>query len=301
MALPGAIYGPQFDSLQITDSTNLFFDDQPTNVVDVQRVANENEWNLKSVLCLPDNITLHGIGATGKTTLNCFNGKITYSQLKKLDPGFAEDFKERLVSSYEIGTGITREIIQKIIKTETANQRTGLYFFDFDMLLNQFGGLNFPEQPAEATPEWLEQYAKYIFSDHIGLEPEGGRLNLLKRMFEAIGPVRIYVITANPYAGEQFINDKGRVLNPNPHLGVFIKLLQVLLPSFVPEHLVCTTGKKKSATIMLIMDARASRGGSKSRRKSKTKTRKTKRTKSKARKTRSKTSRRSRKKLRRLS
>jgi hypothetical protein len=291
MALPGAIYGPQFESLQITDSINLFFDDQSTNVVDVQRVANENDWNLKSVLCLPDNITLYGTGtgATGKTTLNCFKGKTTYGQLKKLDPGFAEDFKARLASSYEIGTGITREIIQKIIENETEPEpkRTGLYFFDFDMLLNQFGGLNFPENPAEATPEWLEQYAKYIFSDHIGLEPEGGRLNLLKRMFEAIGPDRIYVITANPYAGAQFTNDKGRVLNPNPYLDVFIKLLQVLLPSFVPDHLVCTAGKKKSAAIMVIMDARASRGGSKSRRKSKTKTRKT-RTRSKARKTRTK-------------
>jgi len=295
MALPGVIYGPQFDSLQITDSTNLFFDDQPHNVVDVQRVANENEWNLKSVLCLPDNITLHGIGATGKTTLNCFNGGITYSGLKKLDT-FTDDFKARLSSSTEIGTGITREIILKIIANETASrQRTGLYFFDFDMLLNQFGGLNFPENP---TPEWLEQYAKYIFSDHIGLEPESGRLNLLKRMFQVIGPERIYVITANPYAGAQY-EIKGRVMNPNPYLIVFVGLLRVLLPSFVPEHLVCTVGLHKSAAIRSILESLDSRpkGGARSKARKTRRTRsKARRTKSKAKRTRSKakTSRRSR-------
>ena len=279
MALPGAIYGSQFDSLQITDSTNLFFDDQPHNVVDVQRAAIEYKWNLQSVLCLPDNITLHGIGATGKTTLNCFNGGITYSGLKKLDTAFTDDFKARLSSSTEIGTGITREIILKIIANETASQRTGLYFFDFDMLLNQFGGLNFPENPAEATPEWLEQYAKYIFSDHIGLEPESGRLNLLKRMFQDIGPERIYVITANPYAGAQY-EIKGRVMNPNPYLIVFVGLLRVLLPSFVPEHLVCTVGLRKSAAIMRILESLESRpkGGARS---------KARKTRSKARKTRS--------------
>jgi len=306
MALPGVIYGSQFDSLQITDSTNLFFDDQPTNVMDVQRVANKNEWNLKSVLCLPDNITLHG-GPTGKTTLNCVDGGIIYSGLKKLDTAFTDDFKARLSSSTEIGTGITREIILKIIANETASQRTGLYFFDFDMLLNQFGGLKFPENLAEATPEWLEQYAKYLFSDNIGLEPESGRLNLLKRMFQVIGPERIYVITANPYAGAQY-EIKGRVMNPNPYLSVFVRLLQVLLPSFVPEHLVCTSGRLKSDAIRRILDSRP-KGGARTTKRTKSKTKrtksKTKRTKPKTKRTKPKTKRTkpnccSRKKSRRL-
>jgi hypothetical protein len=288
----GVVLGSDFESTPIDPSTDLFIDDQPTNVVDVQHVANENKWNLKSVLCLPDNITLHGIGTTGKTTLKCFNGKITYSQLKQTDREFTDEFKRFLPARahdiHDIGTGITPTIIRKIIENERASQRTGLYFFDFDMLLSQFGGLKFPENPESVTEEWLKQYAKYLFSDCIGPEPPEGRLNQLTLMFQVIGPARIHVITANPYAGAQFTNDAGRVRNPNPYLDVFIKLLQVLLPSFVPDHLVCSAGKKKSTEIMLIMDARASRGGSKSRRKSKTNIRKTKRTKSKARKTRTK-------------
>jgi len=155
------------------------------------------------------------------------------------------------------------------------------------MLLSQFGGLDFPKNPESVTEEWLEQYAKYLFSDYIGPEPENGRLNLLKRMFEAIGSERIYIITANPFAGKNYTLATGRVMNPNPYLFVFVGLLRVLLPSFVPEHLVCTVGLHKSAAIRSILESLESRpkGGA---RRTRSKARKTRRTRSKARRTKSK-------------
>jgi hypothetical protein len=155
------------------------------------------------------------------------------------------------------------------------------------MLLSQFGGLNFTENPENFPDELLEQYAKYLFSDYVGLEPETGRLNLLKSMFEAIGPERIYIITANSCADTQ-----------NPLLRIkFVKLIQVLLRSFDPTHLIYASAviTKQGVIIPILYDfADRHRGGARSKaRKTRSKARKTR---SKARKTRSKakTSRRSR-------
>ena len=310
---PRAMYGSEF-VFPTDPSTHLFFDDDRGNVNDVQGVANnlDYNWNLSSVLCLPTHMTLYGLGG-GPRNFDCAKqqDKDEYYTLKKNDSiSIAKD----IADPYDIGTGITREIIQKIIEKETEPEpkRTGRYFFDFDMLLSQFnGGMKCPEKGADANPapEWVGQYAKYLFSDCIGAEPENGRLNLFKTMFEAIGPERIYIITANPYASTTYIlPSSGRVVTWC--FDIFVRLLQVLLPSFIPIHLVYANIKvqSKSTKIRYILDSRL-KGGARS------KARKTKRTKSKTRKTRSKAirirktrsrtrskaSRRSRKNARRLS
>jgi len=298
-----AVLGPGFE-IGNDPSLSFFFDDDRGNVIDVQSVANANDWNLQSVLCLPTQMTLYGLGLDLDGAPRIFDcaqkqAKDEYYQLKKDATSIAKDINV----PHGIGTGITREIIQKIIakETEPEPKRTGLYFFDFDMLLSQFNGLDFPIIDVLPTQEWFEQYAKYLFSDTIDEEPEDGRLTLLKRMFQVIGPERIYIITANPYAGADFTLGTGRVVPW--FVDKFIGLLQVLLPSFIPTHLVYANTKvqSKSTKIMQILESRP-KGGAR------LKTRKTKRTKSKVRKTRSrtrsKTSRRSRcsrKKSRRLS
>jgi len=279
--LPRAMHGSAF-AFPSDHSTHLFFDDQRPNINDVQCVSRDNGWNLSSVWCLPDIIKLHD--ETGQTTsFDCARQKDEYIARKMTDPvaenfrAFAEEFR-----SFSVGTGITREIIENIIENEEARRRTGLYFFDFDMLLSQFSGLNFPENPYSVSDKWLAQYAKYIFSDYIGVEPECGRLNLLKRMFAAIGPDRIYVITANPGAEE----------NPKiPGRIIFIKLIQVLLPSFTPAHLVYA-GSNKSVAIYDFVSTLAG-GGARTRRTRRIKARRTKR--------KTKANRRSHKKSRRLS
>jgi hypothetical protein len=298
-----AMYGPEFNPTTIPTSTHLFFDDQRGNILDVQTVANqsENDWNLQSTCCSPTRIELYD--DTGKmTSFDCVSQKDQYIALKNNDTSFTEKFKEFLLRDPPkyIGQGITPTIIHKIIENETPqNKRTGLYFFDFDMLLSQFSGLNL--NPTTVTKEWLEQYAKYLFSDHIGVEPPEGRLNLLKVMFEAIGPDRAYIITANPYAGKEYV-ESGRVLNPNPYLNVFIQLIQLLMPSFIPLHLVCSSGRNKSDRIREILEKLSAKGGARSKTKSKTKSKTRSKTRSKTKSmTRSNTRARSTRRKRRIS
>jgi hypothetical protein len=261
----------------IDPSTHLFFDDQQGNIDDVENMTDDNELNLFSVWCLSTYMTLY-IPGDKPQYFDCEKQKDKYHEIKRTDAPlvFVPGSTHKI---HEIGTGITTDIIQQIIANEP--KRTGLYFFDFDMLLSQFGGLKFPENPESVTEEWLEQYAKYLFSDYIGAEPENGRLNLLKRMFQVIGPDRIYIITANPYASTTYALSSGR--NVTWYFEIFVRLLQVLLPSFIPTHLVYANTKvqSKSTKIMQILESRP-KGGAR------LKTRKTKRTKSKARKTRSK-------------
>ena len=266
-----AVLGSVFDISAIDPSTHLFFDDHPNNVIDVQSVANAYELNLTSVWCLPTRMTLHGLNGEPRI-FDCANQeeKVAYYELKRTDaPSFVRDVTRS--PPYKIGTGITREIIQQIIdkETEPGPKRTGQYFFDFDMLLNQFNGLEFSNlNGVDPSPVWFAQYAKYLFSDYIGAEPETSRLNLLKRMFEAIGHERIYIITANGTAKDaQRMN--------------FIKLIQVLLPSFMPDHLRFVRGHK-SDVIVDILESRPNGGARSKARKTRSTTRKTR---SKARKT----------------
>ena len=321
--------GSDFGKFPIDPLTHLFFDDHHGNIIDVEKMTNEKKLNLLSFWCPPTHMTLYGVGridgVDGVYVVDVVDGVDVepriifdcekhqainkYIEIKKTDaPLVFEVFVPEITHKIpKIGTGITTDIIQQIIanETETDPKRTGLYFFDFDMLLSQFGSLKFPENPESVTEKWVEQYAKYLFSDYIGTEPENGRLNLLKRMFNEIGPDRIYIITANRSAERMAAS--------------FVRLLQVLLTSFIPNHLVYVNFDLRQPKSDAIMSILGLKGGSKSKtrktkrtksnaRKSKTKTRKTKRTKSnarktkrtksKARKTRSKASRRSRKNAR---
>ena len=267
-----AMYGPKFDMSAINPSTNLFFDDDYDNIFDVQTIANQNNLDIISTWCLPTRMILHN--ASGEMPpLNCARQKDEYTALKKNDTTFTEDFKQYLqpVQPAAIGTGITPMIIRQIIENEQQKKCTRLYFFDFDMLLSQFNGMDFPGKPEDATDEWLQQYAKYLFSDYIVVEPESGRLNLLKSMFATIGPERIYIITANGYASKSYQLATGRLVDW--YFYIFVRLLQVLLPSFKSDHLVCTASMKKSQSISRLTPS--SRGGAraKSRTKSRTKLR----------------------------
>lgn len=268
-----AMYGPEFNiSLPaITPSTNLFFDDDYNNIIDVQTIANDNDLDLISTWCLPTDMILHS-SDSAKMSFNCETQKDEYTDLKKNDTTFTKDFKENLqpFQPAAIGTGITPTIIRQIIENEQQNKCTRLYFFDFDMLLSQFNGMNFPENQEDATDEWLQQYAKYLFSDYIVPEPESGRLNLLKSMFKTIGENRIYIITANGYASKNYTLKTNRVVNW--YFYIFVRLLQVLLPSFMPEHLVCTASMKKSQSISRLTPT--SRGGARTKKKARRKARK---------------------------
>ena len=269
------ILGSEFDINAIDPSTHLFFDDHPYNISPVQYMANKKKLNLKSVWCLPTLMTLYGIEGEPRI-FDCANQeeKDAYYKLKlTAAASFVRDVPRS--APRKIGTGITGEIIQQIIAKEREQTRQGVYFFDFDMLLSQFNELAFPEiDDLPTTPEWFEQYAKYLFSDYIGVEPPKGRLNLLKSMFGAIGPDRIYIITAN-----------GTATDTNPQRINFIKLIKVLLPTFIPDHL--RYGRRKSDVIVDILESesRPNGGARSTTRKTMSKARKSRRTRSKARKT----------------
>jgi len=267
-----AMYGPTFNMSAITPSTNLFFDDDYNNIIDVQTIANDNDLDLISTWCLPTRMILHDDSGE-MPPFNCAQQKDEYTALKKNDTTFTKDFKQYLqpIQPAAIGTGITPNIIRQIIENEQTNKCTRLYFFDFDMLLSQFNGMNFPEKPEDATDQWLQEYAKYLFSDYIVAEPESGRLNLLKRMFATIGPERIYIITANGYASKSYILKTYRVVDW--YFYIFVRLLQVLLDSFIPGHLVCTASMKKSQSIFSTLSS-SRRGGAKTKKKARRKARK---------------------------
>jgi hypothetical protein len=266
------ILGSDFDIRTIAPSSHLFFDDHPYNIIPVQDMANKNKLDLKSVWCLPTRMTLYSIEGEPRI-FDCANQeeKDAYYKLKlTAAASFVRDVPRS--TPRKIGTGITGEIIQQIIAKEREQTRQGVYFFDFDMLLSQFNELAFPEID---DLEWFEQYAKYLFSDYIGVEPPKGRLNLLKSMFGAIGPDRIYIITAN-----------GTATDTNPQRINFIKLINVLLPTFIPDHL--RFGRRKSDVIVDILESesRPNGGARSTTRKTRSKARKSRRTRSKARKSR---------------
>ena len=266
----GVLNSVDFNISSIPKSTHLFFDDDDGNITDVQDAANQLNHAMMSVWCPPSTVELHD--ATGIKTFACDNVEDikTYNKLKFNDVVKDTDKLKIL----PIGAGITPRIIQQIIADETSPEKpTRLYFFDFDKLLSQFNGLTFPEDVDE---QWLNDYSKCIFSDHIGVGDSvaDDRLILLKRMFEMIGHERAYIITANGYASATKV-DSGRMIQ-NPDLQTFIRLLQVLLPTFDPTHLKCTAGKKKSNDIGRIIDDmnKKYQGGSRHQR-----TKRTKRTK----------------------
>ena len=255
----------QFNSSKV-HNYHFFFDDDEGNIEDVRNAAIDMGVQLHSVHCPPGPIVLHDVEGRPMTITN---DPAEYILLKSQDTSFSHDFRKFLKTHTEkrIGNSMTPDMIRQIIAhEETSREFKPVYFFDFDMLLSQINGLTFGffnviNDDAESL---LKQYAKYLFSDHIGAEPaSGGRLMLLQTMFETIGADRIYVVTSNPFANEQ-IRKKNGEMGPNPVLKHFIGILQLLLPTFIPTHLVCTNStneeplyNKKSDAIMDVLKYRA--------------------------------------------
>jgi hypothetical protein len=252
---PGSILASDFKIKDVPPDASLFFDDYKKNIRDVQEHVNENRLNLRSVHCRPGPIAWYD--ANGRP----FNSVADYRSLKSLDVTFSDDFKsfikkDEKKNKIEVGNGLTPGMIRQIIEYEYEYKYKSdrIYFFDFDMVLNQLSGLDFSFLSIPDNEDsLLKQYAKYIFSDHIGPEHEYGRLTLLQTMFHKIGPERIYVITSNGFANID-----------SDYLHYFIAILQILLPNFIPSHLVCTNPKnqhplynKKSAAIIDILNERA--------------------------------------------
>ena len=243
----------------IPPNVHLFFDDDAGNIRDVQSVDKSKSINLQSVHCRPGPISFYDAEGTP------LNQKITtyaeYRELKQQDDTIPDYFKQFIKSTTDrmsVGSGITPDMIRQIIAYESyeyEQPQSRLYFFDFDLLLSQLGGLDFSfvQNLDHVNMSVLNDYAKYLFSDCIGKEsPPTGRLNLLKQMFSKIGPDRVYIITSNAFANPN---------SSNPYFKFFIGLTQVLLPSFYGDHLICTNSKiadplftKKSDAIMSVFN-----------------------------------------------
>lgn len=250
---------------KVPPDASLFFDDYDVNIIDVQKEVNKKGLLLRSVYCPPERIALYD--ANGRLV----NSEAAeYRSLKSLDDvSFSHDFRRFIEKDkLEVGNGLTPGMIRKIIDYETTSfgdDYNRVYFFDFDMVLNQLSGLDFSFLRIQTDKDsLLHQYAKYIFSDHIGPEPKGGgRLTLLQTMFRTIGHERIYIITSNSFANQKILYKSGS-MGDNPYLAHFIAILRILLPEFNPNHLVCTNSKnqpplynKKSDAIIAILNERA--------------------------------------------
>ncbi len=276
----GLIFSCDFNKLMddnaLPADASIFFDDLSTNILDVQVNVNKAGLNLRSVYCPPPphpdaqrivwyNTTTHKHGFTFEYQ--------NYNEIKVRDDSFSDSFKDFIngikTNQDNVGPGLTRGMIGRIIvherTTKTIRHDTlpppRLYFFDFDLVLNQISGLDFSFLMTihdDSEESLLQQYAKYLFSDCIGAScgvsgqlENLDRLKLLQIMFSTIGPERIYVITSNRFANID-----------SPNRPYFIKLLRVLLPSFIETHLVCTHPRntapfynKKSAAIIDILNS----------------------------------------------
>jgi hypothetical protein len=273
---PGIIFSCDFNKLMdenaLPADASIFFDDMSTNILDVQENVNKAGLNLRSVYCPPPPHPDAQRFVWYNNDGFAFEYQ-NYSEIKLLDDSFTNSFKGFIngikTTQDNVGPGLTSGMIGKIIvherTTKTIRQdilpSPRLYFFDFDMVLNQINGLDFSfltKIHDDNEESLLQQYAKYLFSDCIGAScgvsgrlENLDRLKLLQIMFSTIGPERIYVITSNSFAN---------IASPNrPY---FIKLLRVLLPSFIETHLVCTHPKnkapfynKKSAAIIDILNS----------------------------------------------
>jgi hypothetical protein len=265
----GIIFASDFNIEHVPPDASLFFDDYKVNTLDVQEHVNANRLKLHSVHCPPKPIpTALPIILYKDGTQIVLEEDNQMKLLKLLDKSFSKSFKFFIKKQkMEVGPGLTPGMIHQIIEYENspiARAHNRVYFFDFDMLLSQFSGLDFSFLSIKDTHDsLLHQYAKYLFSDHIGAEPPGGRLTLLQTMFRTIGPDRIYIVTSNPFANKEIIYKNGN-MTLNPYLSYFIAILQILLPNFEPSHLVCANSKnqpplynKKSSVIVDILNQRA--------------------------------------------
>lgn len=233
--------GSSINITTIPPTTHLFFDDQEEHVTNVnQRVRDYNDAHrvspiqLTSILC-PTDGTVDLVNRDGsRTTVGNITGysgsKLLYfnpSPEKKRSPTctfFTSNFYS-LGKIKQFGSGFTSDVIHQIIKFETSNPgNQRLYFFDFDNLLSLPGV--FTEPTDDIAPD---DYAHFLFSDYVvKSDNPSDRINLLKQMFDLIGPARSYIITCNPSASKVDRNKEGR--------SKFIAILRVLLPTLIDDH-----------------------------------------------------------------
>lgn len=238
---PGSVLSSNLIGLR--ENTHLFFDDDMKYIGPVQALADANPgFNLQTVYCqIPNEFGLYNL--SGHQIIS----NPTNFRKAKLSGILNKDFKEWLSRSKaesSVGTGLTVDVIRALIDREAQSDKKCMYFFDFDQTLTYVKGLNFDfvlKMPSIINDS-IKKYAKYIFSDFCGEEPkEGtGRLHLLQRLFELIGPERIYIITSNELACRQIKKKDGTLGSTNPFLPHFICLIQQLLPNFNNEHLIST-------------------------------------------------------------
>ena len=233
---------PEINISRIDPRTHLFFDDKAKYITEVRNVITPTGIPLEAIECPDGEVELYDEKGS-RIKIETTERFITIKSR-----GFEGRFKQFLKMHHkesEIGNGIRIPMIQEIIEFENnpANPRERIYFFDFDRLLTYVQGVTFAfgVRTIEGDISMLiPQYARYLFSDHIGPEPANGRLTLLRTMFEIIGPERIYILTTNNLANDKIQNMKTKNLDPNPYKRYFIEVIQQLLPSFIESHLICT-------------------------------------------------------------
>jgi hypothetical protein len=251
----GIILSSSFSSSGVLSTRHLFFDDDMKYIGPVQELANAKpDLNLQSVYCeIPVEFVLHN--QSGAQQINVTTAdKFRQAKLAGLPNSDFKIWLSNLKVESLVGTGLTVDVISKLIHRETQSDKKCMYFFDFDQTLSYVKSLNFDFSKVRNEPpqNFHQQYARYIFSDFCGEEPEeGGRLRLLQRLFGMIGPQRIYIVTSNEMACPKMrktVKDqttgktKKELGSGNPFLPNFISLIQQLLPTFNHEHLisVCT-------------------------------------------------------------
>jgi hypothetical protein len=234
------------DISRIDPRTHLFFDDDQEYITDVRDAITSTGIPLEIIECPHGEVEIYdekGDRIKAETPeryveikMHGFKGKI-------------RDFLEKVHTESKIGNGIRIPMIRQIIEFESnpANLRERIYFFDFDRLLTRIHhGVTFAfgDRKIEGDiSRLIPQYAKYLFSDHVGPEPANGRFMLLRSMFKIIGPERIYIITSNNLANDKIQNLKTGKLYPSPYKRYFIEIIRQLLPSFIESHLICTYPK----------------------------------------------------------
>lgn len=270
----GAIDATEFNPSSLDPKTHLFFDDDRKYIDPVQAKMNKDGISLACVYCRPPAaIVLHahdtGRTVTEITLLNRFR------EMKQLGTpvGSFRDFLGDHMEK-EIGTGFTSAMISRLIDFETSlraaeskRRPRRLYFFDFDRTLTFVPGMSFaflPKKlktrttpPITEIPEpervLLSQYAKYLFSDYCGEEPEPsrgmGRMSLLRQLFTVIGNERIYIVTANSSA---------KNAPENPYFLHFKFLISQLLPDFLEDHIIGVQSKNEAPLFNSKQDAIAS-------------------------------------------
>jgi hypothetical protein len=254
----------------IPPDVHLFFDDDPVNIRSVNKAVSEYNKKhtetpilLRSIHCPPKNLSLKSNDGTTDVMVTDISH---YNELKTSTELLDDKLKGNILTypNKGCGKGLTLEMIEQIIEFESIPEQSKVrkYLFDFDGLISQVQGITFFPRIAETGPH-IPGYATYLFSDHIGQEPEResgrGRFNQLKLMFELIGRERVYIITNN---------DSARISKSNPVPGrpYFVQLVKELLPDFIDIHLKKTMMDEhklpdKGLTIVTLLGHKSSEGG----------------------------------------